>query len=374
MKLRLPTVVLVCTLLLVSTALIGCASEAAAPEDGEITPQVQDGEEQEPPTAAKVETIVLKGQQHNLTGNPFYENFAAMCADITTASQGRIEMKPFPGGSIVPSTEEFDAVDKGILDFALNNSFYWMNHFPAAGLFAYRAGGMAPMEFLTWLNTGGGAELMQEMVQGYNVHVICGGGNLCTPEIFLSTDKELSTAADFKGLKVRAGGDGAEVLAKLGASVVMFPSDEIYEAMQRGVIDAFECSNPTVNWSVGMHEVAKYHYLSGSRQPMEYLPFFFNKDVWDSLTPELQKLIEEITRSGAIRIYTELVKSDAEHIQMMIDYGNEVPFLSPEIEDSISEAAAEVYADKTATDAFYKKVYDSQVLFQKQIRQSFNRL
>jgi len=355
---------------LVSLLLAGCAPSDAPESEGAAPAEEGD----ESPVAAEAETIVLKGQMHNLPGNPFYDNFEEMCEDITIASNGQLEMKPFGGGTVVPSIEEFDGVDSGVLDFALNNSFYWMNHFPAAGLFAYRTGGMAPMEFLTWLNTGGGAELMQEMVDGYNVHVITGGGNLCTPEIFLSSETELKTAADIDGLKVRAGGDGGEVLSKMGASVVLFPSDEIYESMQRGVIDAYECSNPTVNWSMGMQEVGKYVYLSGCRQPMEYLPFFFNNDVWESLTPEMQKLIEEITRAGAVRLYTELVKADTESLQMMKDYGNEVLFLPAEIEQALESTAEGVYAEKTASDAFYKQVFDSQLSFQQQLRQSFNRL
>ncbi|MBN1856866.1 MAG: hypothetical protein JW846_07935 [Dehalococcoidia bacterium] len=371
MKSRFFTV-LVGMLLIVSVVLTGCAQTPADnPDANGAVPAEEDGDS---PAAPSGKTLVLKGQMHNLPGNPFYDNFERMCADITLASQGQLEMKPFGGGTVVPSIEEFDGVDSGVLDFALNNSFYWMNHFQAAGLFAYRTGGMAPMEFLAWMNTGGGAELMDTMVDGYNVHVIAGGGNLCTPEIFLSSDKDLNTAADIDGLKVRAGGDGGEVLSMMGASVVLFPSDEIYESMQRGVIDAYECSNPTVNCSMGMQEVGKNVYLSGSRQPMEYLPFFFNKDVWNDLSPELQKLVEEITRAGAVRLYTQLVKADTENIQVMIDYGNNVQFLPADIDQAVADTADQLYAEKAAGDAFFKDVFDSQLAFQTQVRQAFSRL
>lgn len=363
---------LLSVLLVVSVMAVGCAPDTAAP-GSEGTSQPAEEGESSTPTAAEVETIVLKGQSHNSSGNIYDTHWVKTCELITAASGGRLDLKPFSGGAIVPATEEFDAVEKGILDFADNSPTYWKTHFSAAGPFSYRTAGLSPAEHYGWIASGEGGALIQELVEG-RVHVIPGSGLLGTPEIFMSTEEPITGVGDLKGLKMRGSGDGAEVLAKLGASMVFFSSTEIYESMQRGVIDAFECSGPAFNWAYGMHEVGKYVYLSGVRQPCEYHPMYFNNDTWEDLPDDLKVLITEISKTGPMRCYYEMAFEDTVYTEKMKDYGLVVEFIPSDIEDAMVDAAAEYYGEMSASDPFYAKVIESMDAYKAAIRGTFSRL
>jgi TRAP-type mannitol/chloroaromatic compound transport system substrate-binding protein len=296
-----------------------------------------------------------------------------ICEEITLASNGRLELSVFPGGGIVPAETEFDAVDVGTLQFGVNVPMYWKTYFPAASLFAYVSGGLSPIEFLSWMDAEGAA-LMDKMVEGYNVHVISGASAMTTPEVFMHSKKEVKTVADLKGLKMRGAGDGAEILGNMGAAMTHFPSSEIYESAERGVIDAFECASPQKNWNMGLQEIAQYVYLSGSRQGMQYDCFFVNKDSWEELTPDLQVMITDMARSNTARTYYEYLTADMQAVTKFIDYGCTVEALSPELEDAYAEAAKEFYAEACAKDALFDEVYNSMISYKEAIRAAFPRL
>jgi len=218
---------------------------------------------------------------------------------------------------------------------------------------------MSPMEAMSWFREGGGYDLGEEMISGYNVQLVRNGGWMGPPEAFLSTNKELKTAADLKGMKIRGAGDGAEILSNMGASMVMMPAGEVFESMSRGVIDGFEVASPTLNWDLGLQEAADYLYLSGVRQPYEYNPFIINKQIWDGLPADLKAIIGEVNEAETIRAYDELIRKDLEAIANFQAYGTNVMRVPSAIEVAYLQTAKEFYAKKSAADPFIKKVLDS---------------
>ncbi|TFH34522.1 MAG: hypothetical protein E4G93_05205, partial [Dehalococcoidia bacterium] len=181
-------------------------------------------------------------------------------------------------------------------------------------------------------------------------------------------------AGDISGLKVRAAGDGAEILSKLGASTVMMPAGDVFEAMQRGVVDAFEVSMPTLNWDLGLQDAAKYMYLSGARQPYEYNPFIINKTLWNGMPDDIKAIITEVNEAETIRAYTEILVMDLGSLQKFRDYGVIVEKLPVALEDEYLAAAKAFYSDKTASDPFAKEILDNYWKFQTDIRAVWNRV
>jgi len=159
-------------------------------------------------------------------------------------------------------------------------------------------------------------------------------------------------------MKIRGAGDGGEILSRMGASMVMMPAGEVFESMQRGVIDAFEVSSPTLNWDLGLYEAADYLYLSGARQPYEYNPFIMNKDVWNELPADLKQIISEVNEAETIRSYCEMMHKDLIAIANFQDYGTQVLPVPDSIAAAYGEVAKAFYAEK-ASDPFYAKVLDS---------------
>jgi len=288
-------------------------------------------------------------------------------------SQGRLVLKLNPGGAIVPATKEFDGVETGVLDWAhANIAGYWVERLPAAPLFTYTIGGLSPVEAILWYVAGGGRQLHDKLVEGHKMRVFSSRTN--PPETFLYSSKPLRSVADIKGLKVRTSGDGGAILSRMGAAVVGMPSPEIYEAMQRGVIDAFERSFPASDLGGGMQEVSKYMYLSPVRQPSELCLTMVNEDSWAKLSPDLQMLFEDALMADAWQFYAEMVVEDTMAVQKYIDYG---VIVEPAAEDIVSELVrqAEIFYDeKTAKDPFAAEVLTSIREFQTAVRTTWPRL
>jgi len=359
-------VFLVAVVAIVSLVIVGCAPEAAPPAPEEGAPPAE--EEKPPPAAPEAKVIKWVAQSHAGAISEQHTSLLRVADQIRAASDGRLDIRVEVGGGIAPASKEFDAVDTGVLDCAVTCFMYWMDKFPAAGLFTMKSGGMSPMEALCWFREGGGAELADEMIKGYKVHILPSGGWMGPPENFLHTDKVLKKRGDIKGLKLRAAGDGGEILSRLGAGVVMMPAGEIFESMQRGVIDGFECSNFTLDWDLGLYEVGDYLWVSGCRQPYEFNPFIVNIDRWNELPDDLKVIVAEVNENEAFRAYAECIRMDLEARQKFIDYGTMVETLPAEIVEEYLEVAGEFYADKAAKDPFAAKVIKSYDEFQEAFR------
>jgi len=292
---------------------------------------------------------------------------------VNAMSQGRLVLKLNPGGAIVPKTKEFDGVETGVLDWAhASIAGYWVERLPTAPLFTYTIGGLSPVEAILWYVAGGGRQLHDKLVEGHKMRVFSSRTN--PPETFLYSSKPLRSVADIKGLKVRTSGDGGAILSRMGAAVVGMPSTEIYEAMQRGVIDAFERSFPASDLGGGMQEVSKYMYLSPVRQPSELCLTMVNEDSWAKLSPDLQMLFEDALMADAMQFYAEMVVEDTTAVQQYIDYG---VIVEPAAEDIVSELVRQAkifYDEKAAEDPFAAEVLTSIREFQTAVRATWPRL
>jgi TRAP-type mannitol/chloroaromatic compound transport system substrate-binding protein len=211
------------------------------------------------------------------------------------------------------------------------------------------------------------------MVEKYNVQIL-NAALLYPPEIFLSTTRPLRTVADIKGLKIRTAGDDGTVFTQMGASVVMVPAGEIYEAMKRGTIDAFQYMSPAGDASIGFHEVVKYVYLSPVRQPCSTSFVVANKTRWAELPADLQAIVENAFLGEAWRFYGEVVQEDAKALEKYKARGAVVAPIPPEIATEVSRLAEKLFSERAAKDPFYAEVLNSRHNFQKALRAMYERM
>jgi TRAP-type mannitol/chloroaromatic compound transport system substrate-binding protein len=162
---------------------------------------------------------------------------------------------------------------------------------------------------------------------------------------------------------MRCSGDGGQILASMGVATVFFPGGEIYESMQRGVIDAFEYASPFLNWGMGFHEVAKYLYQSPSRAPTDNAHVWVNRDDWEALTPDLQLIVKNACSVVGIDYTAESFTKDDVALVQYADYGTELLPVPTEVEAAYLEAAMAFYAKKAAADPLYKEIVDDHWAF-----------
>ncbi|MFP4603396.1 MAG: TRAP transporter substrate-binding protein, partial [Halochromatium sp.] len=208
---------------------------------------------------------------------------------IGRMSGGRIEVKVYGAGELVPAFEIFDAVSRGTAEMGHGAAYYWKGKSEAAQFFASVPFGLTAQEMNSWLYYGGGMELWQELYAGFglvpaaaaNTGVQMGGW----------FNKEINSVDDLKGLKMRIPGLGGEVLKRAGGTPVSLPGGEIFTSLQSGNIDATEWVGPYNDLAFGLHKAAKYYYYPGWHEPGTTLEAFVNKEVFDGLPDDLQAIV-----------------------------------------------------------------------------------
>lgn len=344
--------------------LAGCAPQDTSPAPSD------NGDAVSAPSGEVIEWI---GQSHAGGITAQHYSLTRVAERIEAVSGGRLKMHVEVGGGIAPSTEEWPAVDGGTLDFAVSCWMFLRDRNPSAALFTMVSGGMSPMECMGWVNNGGGFALAQEMLDStdLNIHAVPNGGWMGTPELFTSTKEPVTT---FDGLTLRGAGDGAEILATLGCASVFIPPGEVYESLERGVIDGYEISNPTLDWEFGMAEAADYIYVSGARQPYEYNPFIVNGDKWEALPDDLKEIVTEVNQAETIRAYTELLATDIAALEKFRDAGVNVVEMPADLEEQFATAARDFYARKAQDEPFSGKVLESYWNYMEAVRATWARV
>ncbi len=355
--------VLAALVMVLGVGAIGCAAEeAAAPaaEEEEAAP----AEEEEAPAAPAAEVINWVGQAALPSGMPVHESLVILSERITEASQGRLVWDAKPAGAVCPATEEYKAVSSGVLDFCAGGGSYMAGDIRFGTLISQRCGGMPPLPHMVW-HRAVGAELANKWYPkyGFNIVDIAGAGCHGLPEGWIHCDKELKGPEDLEGLKMRASGDGGVVLNRMGVGAVYMPLGEVFEAMHRGLIDAYECSNPAFDWSMGLQEVGKYYYLSPTRAPTEVYQLLINKDNWNELPDDLKVIVEDCGRAEAVSYFTRLNSANAKAIQDFKDFGVTVELLPASIDEAFLKIAAEYMDELAAEDEAMAEMLASHTAF-----------
>jgi len=238
-------------------------------------------------TSAKKYTLRMSDPWGGLLFHDIAQHF---CDSVKAASGGRLEIKLFTTGAIVPAMEVFGKTSKGTLDVFHSWPGYWKGKNEAFVAFASVPYGLDNEGYNIWYYERGGKEMLDELYGRFNmVPFFCGNVG---QELGLHSNKKATKLEDFKGMKVRTVGWYMDILTKLGVTVTPLPGPEIYLALERGVIDAVEFSSPAANVPSGFHEITKYVIEPGVHQPSCQFDVVFNKDKWNELPDDLKAIVE----------------------------------------------------------------------------------
>lgn len=243
----------------------------------------------------------------------FYDIAAHFCDSVRLASAGRLDIKPFSAGELVPAMQCFDAVSKGSAQVGHDWPGYWKGKNEAFVAFASVPFGLDAEGYNIWLYEKGGLEMMQELYGKFNLFALPGGQ--CGQEMGLSSNKRATKMEDFKGMRVRTPGWYMDILNNLGASVSPLPGGEVYLALERGVIDAAEFSSPAINYPMGFDEITKYAIQPGVHQPGIQCALFFNQDAYDKLPEDLKWIIDICAKETQLWSYNWINGLNAEAIR-----------------------------------------------------------
>ena len=276
---------------------------------------------------------------------------------LKLASRGRINIKFFDPGKLVPPLEVFDAVSKGAVDAGWSVSGYWVGKIPAAAFFTSVPFGPGATELLAWVHHGGGWELWKEIYAKSNIYPIpCG---LVPPDTSGWFREPITRLEQFKGMKIRYFGLGGQVLQKLGASVQLLAGGDLYPALERGVLDALEFAQPNIDKELGFYKIAKHYYFPGWHQQESIFEFLINLERWNELDAADQALIEMACKDSIVSMIAQGEAAQSHALEFFKAQGVTMHYWSEEILDGFKRAYAEVLRENAEADADFRRVYES---------------
>ena len=289
----------------------------------------------------------------------------ALAAAIGTLSGGRIKVKVYGAGELVPALGVFDAVSGGKAEMGHGAAYYWKGKHEATQFFAAVPFGLTAHEMNAWLMYGGGQALWDELYAPFGLKPFSGGNT--TVQMGGWFNKEIKSLDDYKGLKMRIPGLGGEVVRRLGGTPVNVPGGEIFQALKTGAIDATEWVGPYNDLAFGLHKAAKYYYWPGWHEPGTTLELMVNKKAYDALPEDLKAVVKYAAAAATLDMMAEFSARNAAALRQLIDeHKVELRQYNDDLLREVGRVAKEVVAEVAQKDPLSKKVYESFDKFRQQ--------
>ncbi|SIS38559.1 TRAP transporter substrate-binding protein [Insolitispirillum peregrinum] len=285
-----------------------------------------------------------------------YSSAERVAKRIEDASGGRLKIKVFGAGEIVPGLQVFDAVSNGTAELGHDTPYYHTSKSKATAFFTTVPFGMTQVEHNAWINMAGGQALWEELYAPFNLQpFMCGNTGVQMGGWFR---KEIQAPEDFKGLKFRMPGMGAEVLKKLGANVVLLPGGEVFAALQSGAIDGTEWTGPYNDLSMGFYKVAPNYYWPGIHEPSAAMQLIINKEKFAALPKDLQAIIAAAAGEENMMGGSEFFERSGTALETLVrDHGVKLRQFPRSVLVALGNAAGEVLQETLDNgDAITKKV------------------
>jgi len=285
---------------------------------------------------------------------------------VKQMSGGRLTVTVYGAGEIVPAFEVFDAVSQGVAEVGHGASYYWKGKIPAAVFYTAVPFGMTAQEMNGWLHYGGGLELWRELYAPFDVVPFAGGSTGVQMAGWFN--RELNSAADLEGLKMRIPGLAGEVFNASGGTAVRISGGEIYTSMQTGVIDAVEWVGPYNDRTLGLNQVAEYYYYPGWHEPGAMLEFIVNERALTQLPDDLQAIVRHAARAVNQDTLDEFTARNNESLQSLLADGTQLRKLPDDVLQVLYENSTIALDALAKSDPLATKIASSYAKFAKDVR------
>lgn len=281
-----------------------------------------------------------------------------LAAWIESASNGRLRISVHGGFERVAPFEMFDAVANGSAQMGHGAAYYWQGKVPAAPFFAAVPFGLNAQEMNGWLHRGGGMDLWRELYAPFGLLPFAAGNTGVQTAGWYN--REITSLADLRGLKIRMPGLGGEVMRRLGAIPVQLDGDDIFAALKAGAIDAAEWVGPANDQSFGLQRVAKYCYYPGWQEPGTTLECVVNKAAYAALPEDLRTIIGIACRASNDDVLAEFTtRNQRARTELASRHGAVFRQLPGTVLDALRRTSDEVLSRIAAGNPMAQRVYDS---------------
>ncbi len=291
-----------------------------------------------------------------------YGSAEELCHRVSELTQGKFEIRPFPGGELVPYAQNMEAVSNGTVEC---NHVLATAHIGTNTAVAFDTGlsfGLNARQHNAWVQYGGGLKLLRDMYGKHNiVNFVCGNVGVQMGGWFRN---EIKSVADLKGLKMRIGGIGGMVMSKLGAIPQQIPPGDIYPSLERGVIDAAEWIGPYDDEKLGFYKVAPYYYSPGWFEGSASITTMVNADAWKALPPLYQEAFECACNEQTLRMLAHYDAVNPGALRKLVAAGAKLKYFPRDMMDAAYAATQELWTELSDKNPEFAKIYPEWAKFQ----------
>ncbi len=280
---------------------------------------------------------------------------------VAEATDNKFHIQAFAAGELVPGLQAVDAVTNGTVEMCHTASYYYVGKDPTFAFGTNIPFGLNQRMNDAWMFFGGGLELLNEFYKKYNVHAIPAGNTGAQMGGWFR--KEIKDPADLNGLKMRIGGFAGRVMQKLGLVPQQIAGGEIYPALEKGTIDAAEWVGPYDDEKLGFQKVAQYYYYPGWWEGGPMLHNMINLEKWNSLPRSYQSIVNSASHVANTWMMAKYDAANPAALRRLVAGGAQLRPFPQSVMEACYKAANDVYAETSAVNPDFKKVYDSMAAF-----------
>ena len=293
-----------------------------------------------------------------------------LAANITAMSGGRLTVKVYGAGELVPALECFSAVASGTAQMGHDGAYYHTGKSEGTAFFTAFPWGFTADEMDAWVRYGNGQTLWDELYAPFGIRAFLAGST--GTQMFGWFRKEVRSLEDLKGLKFRSPGNQGRILQKLGMTPVTLPGGEIFPALQSGAIDGAEWIGPYNDLALGFYQVCKYYYSHGYHEPGAGLQLMINEQAWQSLDAELQAIVRTACDAAYKDTLAEFNARSGPALRTLVkDHGVIVRGLPEDVlmacGEKANEVLNEIHAGDTSPNRIVQRIIEDFLAFRKDI-------
>lgn len=302
-------------------------------------------------------------QEQNIT----FQSIVTFCDRVAAMTAGQFVITPYEAGQIGEAFDVLSLVQSGEVECGHTASYYYLDQQPALVFGTSLPFGLTPYQQYAWFYYGGGFEAMQTLHEPFNVVMFPAG----SPGVQMGGwfNREVETAADLQGLKIRIPGFGGKVMQRLGAEPVLLGGDDIYQALETGEIDAAEWQSPYDDEQLGLYEVARYYYYPGWWEPGSTYAMLINQQQWEQLPKAYQRIVQAAAAETNLTMLAEFDAANGRALQNLLFKGVALRPYSSDILQAAHAATFELLEETANQATEFRPLYSQWRQFRRQIFQ-----
>ncbi len=293
-----------------------------------------------------------------------YGGAVDLAKHVSDATDGNFDIQVFAAGEIVPGLQAADAVGEGSVEMCHTCSYYYVGKDPTFAIGTAIPFGLNARLTNSWFYEGNGNKLLNEFYATHNLYGMISGNTGAQMGGWFR--KEINTLDDLKGLKMRIAGLAGKVVEKLSVIPQQIAGGDIYPALEKGTIDAAEWVGPYDDHKLGFNKVAKYYYYPAFWEGGPVIHTFVNLEKWNGLPKAYQGVLSDACAFANTSMMAKYDMKNPLAVKQLVGEGTVLRPFSQEILEAAYTAAQSVYAEISAGNPTFKKIYDDQVAFKKE--------